>query len=616
MLNQFPLWKNLLLLGAVLLSFIYAVPNLFGHDPAVQISGTGVAKVTPEIKTQIEDLLKKNNISYAADKLSGNDMIIRFNSTDTQILAKDTLQQALGDNFVVALNLISATPNWLSAIGAEPMKLGLDLRGGIHLTLEVDIQSVLTQRAIGMVRNLGTELRQANVRYTDIQAQKDNAIIIKFRDQATLDKATTLIKKSFPEYEITHEPLQLTLKQNLQNIEEIRQATMDQTMTTLRNRVNELGIAEAIVQQQGATRISVDLPGIQDAARAQEILGGTATLDFRMVDQEHDAQLAQQSGSIPAGSTLYTYEDRPYLLKNQVLLTGNSITDANAGFGEDGRATVNVRLGGGGEATFYRTTGQNVGKLMSVVYIETKLDNKMIDGTPTKVRRKVERLINVAVIKNALPANFQISGLADPVEARNLALLLRAGALPANIDIIEQRVLGPKLGLQNIKQGMLSVAIGLAILIIFVTAYYRLFGLIANIGLFLNLLVLIAVLSMLGMTLTMSGIAGIVLTIGMAIDANVLIFERIREELRNGMSAQASIHAGYERAFTTIIDSNVTTLLVALVLFGIGTGTVKGFAVTLSIGILASMFTAITLTRAMVNAIYGGRNVQHLSIGI
>ena len=615
MLNQFPLWKNLLLIGAVILSFIYAVPNLFGDDPAVQISGTGVVKITPETKIKVEDVLKTAKLTYKADMLRENEVVVRFTDIDTQLLAKDALQKTLGDDFVVALNLIPATPRWLSAIGADPMKLGLDLRGGVHLTLDVDIQSVLAQRNAGMVRNLGTELRQASVRYTNIQQQPDNSIVVQFRDQTVMDKAKTLIKKSFPEYEMSQQGQQLILRRNLQGLEDLRQATIDQTMTTLRNRVNELGIAEAIVQQQGATRISVDLPGIQDAARAQEILGGTATLEFRLMDQEHDAQLAQQSGA-PPGSTLYVFENRPYLLKNQVILTGSSITDASAGFGEDGRATVNIRLGGGGEAAFYRTTGQNIGKYMAIVYVETKTDNKIVDGKPTKVRRKAERVISIAVIKSALPANFQISGLTDPVEARNLSLLLRAGALPANIDIIEQRTLGPKLGMQNIKQGMLSIAIGMALLVLFMTAYYRLFGLIANIGLLLNLLILMAVLSLLGMTLTMSGIAGIVLTVGMAVDANVLIFERIREELRNGLSIQASIHAGYERAFTTIIDSNVTTLLVALVLFGIGTGSVKGFAVTLSIGLITSMFTSITLTRAIVNAIYGGRQVKHLSIGI
>ncbi|MFU8798280.1 MAG: protein translocase subunit SecD, partial [Gammaproteobacteria bacterium] len=417
---------------------------------------------------------------------------------------------------------------------------------------------------------------------------------------AALNQAKTLIKKQFPEYEINRSEQTLILKRSLQGMEEIRQATIEQTMTTLRNRVNELGIAEAIVQQQGPTRISVDLPGIQEAARAQEILGGTATLEFRLVDPDNT----------PAQATQYDFEGRKIFLKNQVILTGSSITDASAGFGEDGRATVNVRLGGGGESAFYRITGQNVGQLLAIVYVETKVN------PTTKIRRKVERVIQVATIKSALPANFQISGLTNPVEAQNISLLLRAGALPASIDIIEQRTLGPKLGAQNIQQGVKSILIGLGLLILFVTAYYRTFGFIANIGLFLNLLLLVAILSSLGMTLTMSGIAGIVLTIGMAIDANVLIFERIREEMRNGMSIQASIHAGYERAFTTIIDSNVTTLLIALVLFGIGTGSIKGFAVTLSLGLITSMFTSIVLTRALVNAIYGGRTLKHLSIGI
>lgn len=616
MLNKYPLWKNLLLIGIVIFGFIYAIPNLFGEDPAVQIAST---KLTAETQNHVQDVLQKASIPYQSSEIRGKDLLIRFTNTDLQLKAKDLISSTLGDDYSVSLNLAPATPHWLTAIGATPMKLGLDLRGGIHFSLDVDINSVLAQRSTGLIRSLPTELRQASIRYQDIQLEKNNVIVLKFRQAEMMTQALNLLRRQFPDYQFTEQTnsatpeLRMTL--TAQGLETIRQATVEQTMSTLRNRVNELGIAEAIVQQQGANRISVDLPGIQDTARAREILGGTATLEFRMVDQDNDPQTAAQ-GQVPPGSTLYTYEGRPLLLKNQVLLTGSSITDSSAGFGEDGRASVNIRLGGGGEAAFHRYTGQNVGKLLAIVYVETKLNTQTINGQPIKTRKKIEKVISAATIRSALPANFQITGLRDPKEAQDLSLLLRAGALPATIDIVEERTLGPKLGMQNIEQGIKSVLIGLAILVIFITFYYRLFGVIANIGLVVNLILLVAVLSSFGMTLTMPGIAGIVLTLGMAIDANVLIFERIREELRNGLSIQASIHAGYERAFTTILDANITTLIVAFVLFGLGSGAIKGFAVTLSVGILTSMLTSISVTRALVNAIYGGRPVKKLSIGI
>lgn len=620
MLNKYPLWKNLSLIAIVILGFIYALPNIYGDDPALQISTTGKMQLTDNTLEQLSNMLKQAGIRYKSEQLKNNEILFRFFDTDEQLRAKDLIKNNLNDNYIVALNIASSTPGWLSVLGAEPMKLGLDLRGGIHLTLDVDVNSVLAQRAEGVSRNLATKLREANIRYQDIQQQKNGEIIARFRDENALNQTIDLIRRDFPELLAKKIPsngtFELLLQRNPNTVADLRQSIIDQTMTTLRNRVNELGIAEAIVQQQGLTRISVDLPGIQDSARAQEILGGTATLEFRMVDQDHDAVNAAASGNIPLGSSLYEYEGRKLLLKNQVILTGSSITNASAGFSEDGRPAVNVQLGGGGEALFHRVTAENIGKLMAIVYVETKTDLKTIDGQQTKVRRKVERIISAATIRSALPNNFQISGLTDQQEALKLSMLLRAGALPASIDVVEERTLGPKLGLENIKKGILSIEVGMGIVILFLALYYRVFGLIANVALVLNMVLLVAVLSILGMTLTLPGIAGIVLTVGMAVDANVLIFERIREELRNGASLQTSIHAGYERAFATIVDANITTLIVALVLFGIGTGAIKGFAVTLSFGILTSMLTAISITRALVNVVYGKRNVKKLSIGI
>lgn len=621
MLNKYPLWKNLLLIFIAVLGFIYALPNLYGDNPAVQVSAIGKLQITDTTLNEVVAAFKQTGVRYKTAEQKKQELLIRFFDTDEQLRAKDLLKNKLGDNYIVALNIAPATPSWLLALSAEPMKLGLDLRGGIHMTLDVDVSSALKQRAEGITRNLATELREANIRYLNIKSQKNGDISLGFNDQDTLAKAQQLMRSRFPEL-VAKAPtekdkvnFQLLVERNPAALTDLRQSILDQTMTTLRNRVNELGIAEAVVQQQGANRISVDLPGIQDSARAQEILGGTATLEFRMVDQEHDARTAV-AGIAPAGTTVYDYEGRPILLKNQIILTGSSITNASAGFSEDGRAAVNVQLGGGGEALFHRLTAQNVGKLMAIVYVESKVDIKTVAGKEVKTRRKVERVISAATIRSALPNNFQISGLTDPQESQKLGLLLRAGALPANIDVVEERTLGPKLGLENIKKGLLSIEIGLGLVILFMALYYRTFGLIANIGLLLNMLLLVGILSILGNTLTLPGIAGIVLTVGMAVDANVLIFERIREELRAGVSIQTSIHAGYERAFATIVDANITTLIVALVLFGIGTGAVKGFAITLSLGLLTSMLTAITFTRALVNASYGGRQVKKLSIGI
>lgn len=619
MLNRYPLWKNLLLIVLLLIGLLYAAPNLYGDDPSVQISQSRHTPISDGTLNTIRAALAKNSIRYKSLESLEHDVLIRFQDTDTQLKAKDIIHQTLSDDYTVALNLAPTTPHWLNAIHAEPMRLGLDLRGGVNFLLSVDEASVATSRLEGEVRNIGIAFRDAKVRYTQLIRQKDT-ILVSFRDSENFKAGYAVLADHFNQLLVkktgNEKQFDLTATFSPATLEEIRQYTIEQTMTTLRNRVNELGVAEAVVQQQGSDRISVELPGIQDTARAKEILGGTATLDFRMVDQANDPRTAA-SGFVPGGSQLYTYEGRPVLLKNQVILSGNSITDAHAAFGDDGLPSVNIRLGGGGEALFHRITGENIGKLMAIVFVETKTHTQMINGVSQKITKKSNRVISIATIQSALPNSFQITHLSDPEEAKNLSLLLRAGALPAPIEIIEERTIGPQLGVENIRKGILSVEVGLLLIVIFMALYYQIFGLIADLALAFNLVLLVALLSILGATLTLPGIAAIVLTVGMAVDANVLIFERIREELRSGNSLQASINTGYERAFATILDANITTLIVALVLFSIGTGPIKGFAITLSLGLITSMLTGIMLTRAVVNRLFGQRRtLKRLPIGI
>lgn len=617
LLNRYPFWKNAFVVLMLLFGLLYALPNLYGEDPAVQVEVKRSASMNQEVEARVQNTLKTLAISPKAIELSSQGLLIRCHSVDEQLKVKEALVESLGEQYSVALNLASASPKWLSWIGASPMKLGLDLRGGVHFTLAIDIPTVLTQSLEGFSRNLEASMREQSIRYVSVTPNSQGLQLV-FRDQENFDRALKYLKPHFMQFDFEKDPKsQFILLANLTSSEmtALRQRAVDQTMTTLRNRVNELGVSEALVQQQGLDRIAVDLPGIQDTARAKEVLGGTATLEFKLVDAEHDVRTALAGHPVP-GSRLYPYENRSVLLKNQIVLTGNAITDAASGFGEDGRAAVNIRLGGGGEVAFHRITGQNIGRPLAIVFVETKIATKNEEGKRVRVVNKKEKVISVATIRSALPPSFQITGLSDPMEARDLALLLRAGALPAPIDIVEERTIGPQLGAENIHQGMLAIAVGMCLVVVFLVAYYRLFGLIADLALLANLLLLVALLSVLGATLTLPGIAGIVLTLGMAVDANVLIFERIREELQHGQGIQKSIHAGYERAFTTILDANITTLIVSFVLFGIGTGPIKGFAITLSLGILTSMLTGILFARALVNKIYGQRHVAQLSIGI
>jgi preprotein translocase subunit SecD len=621
-MNKYPRWKYIVLLTALIIGLIYAIPNFFGDTPAVQISPHSGYSITPAVVDQIKQVLNQNQITYSSTEMQDQLLLVRFHDADSQIKANDVITNALGNNYTVALNLASSTPKVLSAIGANPMKLGLDLQGGVHFLLAIDVNSLLQHRISGYMRSIGDELRNARIRYSGLTRSDDNQIAMQFRSVDDMQKASQLVTRQYPDLQVTTSNqngiLQLTAQMTPAAIINAQNYAVEQTTTILRNRINELGISEPIVQRQGADRIAVDLPGVQDTTRAQQILGGTAMLEFHLVDEQHDPQAAV-NGTTPAGSKLYHMTDgQPILLLNPVVLSGTAITNATSGFSDDGRPSVNIWLGGGsGEANFYRITRANINHALATVYIESTMTPKVVDGKTTYVTQTSERVINVATIQSALGNQFQITGLEDSNYARNLALLLRAGALPAPISIIAESTVGPTLGKENIKMGLFSVEIGFIIIVLFMVLYYRTFGLIADLALFMNVVLLVAALSILGATLTLPGIAGIVLTMGMAVDANVLIFERIREEIRNGMSPHACIEAGFEKALSTIVDANVTTLIAALALFGIGTGAVKGFAITLTLGILTSMFTAIMGTRALVYLIYGNkRQIKKLSIGI
>lgn len=607
-----------MLIAIVVVGLIYAIPNLYSEDPAVQISSQTPVDME-QLKQQVETLLDNAKISHFPITTSGDHLEIRFSSPDTQLVARDIIKNGLDSQYTVALNLAPATPKWLSNIGAEPMKQGLDLRGGVDFLLEVDVDSVISRRFEGLMKGVSQDLREAGIRYSGIRYVTDKGIDISFRSPDLMNKAVDEIKGKFPNLTLTKSEITNTVSLSLSPAElnSIRQSTIEQTMSILRNRVNELGVGEAVVQQQGATRVEVNLPGIQDAARAKQILGGTATLQFYLVDQENDAQIAKQTGAVPVNDKLYSMDGRPILLKRQVVLSGDSITSAVSSFDQQSATpAVQVQLGGGGESLFTKITRENIGKRMAIVYVETKASTQTVNGVEQRVTHREERVISAPVIQTALGNNFQITGLTDSKEASNLALLLRAGALPAVIYPVEERTVGPSLGKENIHRGLVSLEVGMGLILLLMLVYYRFFGLVANIALFLNLILLSALMSIIGATLTLPGIAGFVLTVGMAVDANVLIYERIREELRHGLSPQAAVAAGYDRAFATIMDANVTTLIVGIILFAIGTGPVRGFAVILCLGLITSMLTSITYTRAIVNWYYGGRNVKKLSIGI
>ena len=621
MINQYPLWKYLLIATALVVGILYSLPNLYGEDPAIQVSGTRGEQVDGAIRDRVANALREANLAPKAVELQEDRLLVRFADTDLQLLAADRLQAVLGNDFVVALNLASAAPAWLQAINARPMYLGLDLRGGVHFLMEVDMDAAVAQadeRYVGEFRDL-LRKRDRPIRYITV-GRGDGGVLAQFRSAQDRDQALAALDKEYGDLEFSTaeaaDKWSLTARIGEQQRREIRDFALQQNITTLRNRVNELGVAEPVIQQQGDNRIVVQLPGVQDTARAKEILGATATLEFRMVDEGGNPADAAASGRVPAGSELYRERNgAPVLLDKRVILTGDYITDAASGFDSDsGGAAVFITLDGQGGKLMSNATKDSIGKLMAVVFIENKVETRTVAGEQVRRTTQVKEVINIARINDQLGSRFQITGLDNPQEARNLALLLRAGALAAPIEIIEERTVGPSLGRDNIEQGFLSLVIGMTLVLIFMGVYYRAFGIFANVAVLLNVVLLVALLSMLQATLTLPGIAGIVLTVGMAVDANVLINERIREELRNGNSPQAAIHAGYEKAFSSIADANITTLIAALVLFSFGTGPVKGFAVVLSIGILTSMFTAIMVTRSMANLIYGGRRISRLPI--
>lgn len=622
MLNHYPFWKNATLLSILVIATLYAVPNLYPEDPSIQIShDTG--ELPAGLQAQVESALSQHELTNKGIEVSDSQqMLIRFSDTDKQLIAADELKSALDSQHVVALNLAPAVPDWLRALNASPMSLGLDLRGGVHFLLQVDVDAAVVKALDRYEGDFRSALREEKIRYVSVN-HDGSGILVKFRDEENYLTGLDELKDNFRadlDFNEADADKGFTLKANFKPTarQELQAFAVQQNITTLRKRVNELGVAEPVIQRQGQDRIVVQLPGVQDTARAKELLGATATLEFRLVDEQADPFSAQQSGQAPIGDKLYFERDgNPVLLKRRVMLSGDYITDAASGIDQESAgAAVFITLDGKGARLFSKATSENIKRLMAVVFIENKSEYYKDENGELKTRtRKVEEVINIARIQDQLSKRFQITGLDSTREARNLALLLRAGALAAPMSIIEERTVGPSLGQQNIDQGKRSVMLGMILVMVFMVIYYRVFGIVANVALIVNLLLIIAILSMIpGATLTLPGIAGIVLTVGMAVDANVLIFERIREELRNGNSPQASIHAGYAKALSTIADANVTTLIAAIVLFTFGTGPIKGFAVTLSIGIICSMLTAIMGTRALINLFYGNKKAPVLAI--
>lgn len=624
-MNKFPLWKNILVFLVIAVGFFYALPNLYGEDPALQVSGSGNTELVSKDVDKIKALLDSKNMQGEYE-FNENSLLIRFKDTQEQILAKDMVQDLMGDRYITALNLAPATPSWMRSFGMHPLKLGLDLRGGVHFLMEVDMDEAMKKIKTQLVSDFRGELRNADIRLSGAKIDGDS-VVVTFRDSATRDKAKDLLQEHHRDFIITAydraNTYYIKAEMTQEKISTLRTSAVDQNITIIRNRVNELGVAEPLVQRQGAERVVVELPGIQDTARAKEILGATATLEFRLVDSNADVSAAMQ-GRVPAGDELY--EDKngyPVILQKKVILTGDHIVDASSSTDENGRPQVNISLDNFGGNVMSNFTKDNVGKPMATNFIEYKVIQdddpnapKIGDKDYKPKFKKIEQVINVATIQTRLGSNFRITGLDSQKEAHNLALLLRAGALIAPIQIVEERTIGPSLGQQNIDNGMRAMMYGFIVLAIFMVLYYKSFGFIANLALLFNLVLLVGVMSMIpGATMTLPGMAGIVLTLGMAIDANVLIYERIREEIRAGRSIQQAINLGYDKAFSTIADSNITSFITALILFMVGTGAVKGFALVLMIGLASSMFTAVTACRAIVNIIWGSRpNLKKLNI--
>ncbi len=609
-MNRYPMWKNITIAIIILIGLIYTIPNFYGEAPAVQVTpAKSTTKLDPTLLSQIEAIFKQENIQYDGIFLDARGVKARFANTDTQIKAKDVLQAGLGSDYTVALNLLSRSPEWLRSLGAKPMYLGLDLRGGVHFMLEVDMKAALDKAAERFVGDFRAALRKERISYSGV-TREGQTVQIRFTSDTELEKAQKIISKEYPDLTLkavnNGEDKLLTASLNVVEQKRIQDFALKQNIQTLHNRINELGVAEPIIQQQGADRIVVQLPGVQDTAKAKEILGRTATLEIRLVDEEKSDPMTLENaakGKAPMGDEVFKdREGRPILVKKNVVLTGDYITDAGPGVNsQTGQSVVNVTLDGRGARVFQQVTRENVGKRMAILLIE----------------KGNTEVVTAPVINEEIGGGrVQISGMANTQEATDISLLLRAGALAAPMDIVEERTIGPSMGQDNITRGVHSTLWGFAAIAIFMMIYYMLFGGVSVVALSINLLLLVALLSMLQATLTLPGLAAVALTLGMAIDSNVLINERIREELRNGNTPQASIHAGYDRAFDTIIDSNITTMIAGLALFMFGTGPIKGFAVVHVLGIITSMFSSVVVSRALVNFIYGyRRKIAKLSIG-
>ena len=621
MLNRYPIWKNLLISTIVAMGFYYAAPNLYAPDPALQIGGSsGAQRVDTRVLSRAENALAEAGIEFFGEELQadGKAALIRLTDRDDQLKAQSVLQRALGDGFIVALNLAPTTPDWLVSGGAQPMKLGLDLSGGVHFKLEVDVDAA-TERKLEQYEN-GIKRRLREERIRGRVSLEGRRVGMTFRTEEAREQARAEVRDLYPELLLDRvdsgETWQLFAEVTDLTIDEVVEYAVAQNLTTIRNRVNELGVSEPLVQRQGANRIVVELPGIQDTAEAKRILGKVANLEFRLV-AESNTPLSERQRFDYRGEARQGVSE---WLERDVIITGERVSNAAASFDQNGQPNVQITLDGEGGMLMSRATRSNIKRRMGVLFIERKFKTRYEEdaaGNTEIIRDPYDekKLLTAPVIQSALGAQFQITGLDSPAEASELALMLRAGALAAPITFVEERTVGPSLGAENIQLGMQSLQLGLALVVLFMLAYYRVFGAIAVVALSANLVLLVAVMSMMSATLTLPGIAGIVLTVGMAVDANVLIFARIREELASGTSNQLAIHSGFERAVTTILDANITTLIVAIILYAVGTGPIKGFAVTLSVGIITSMFTAILGTRALVNAVYGGRKVESLSIG-
>ncbi|MDG6895630.1 protein translocase subunit SecD [Volucribacter amazonae] len=615
MLNRYPLWKNLMVILVIIIGALYALPNLYGEDPAVQISGTRGQAANEVTLSEVQKVLQQNHLTAKSIVLENSSILARFANTDEQLLAKDKIAEQLGTDYSVALNLAPATPTWLQVIGANPMKWGLDLRGGVRFLMEVDMNTALSKLQEQLQDHLRTELRQQKYQYTAIRNADDFSTLVTLANPSQLDDVVRFLRRQHTNWDVRRlndNSIILSMSQNA--LIAARDNAVEQNIAILRKRVEELGVSEPVIQRQGAERIVVELPGVQDTARAKEILGATATLEFRMVNQSANVEGAVRGLLSSDSEVKYSRDGTPVVLFKRAILGGEHITDATSSSDEYGRPQVNISLDSEGGNLMSNATRSAIGKPMATLYSEYK-DSGKKDAEGKTILEKHEEVINVATIQARLGNSFRITGINSPAEAQNLAVLLRSGALIAPIQIVEERTVGPSLGAQNVEQGIQAGFWGLLITIVFMAFYYRKFGMIANLALICNLVILIGLMSLLpGATLTMPGIAGIVLSVGMSIDANVLIFERIKEEIRNGRSVQQAINEGYNGAFTSIFDANLTTILTAIILYAAGSGPVKGFAITLALGVGISMFTAITGTRALVNFLYGGKRIDKLSI--